>query len=185
VAPSVFQEANGTRRIAFRTEPADGQTYLFPDFPPMAFVRHRWYQSSPFQFAIAGCALLVLTSALVFWPVLALYLKNRPISGSPPRAARLSAWLMSLLFTAFLLGVAAVLLDPMQLLIGLPNFVQQMLWLPLLAGLFALASIFFALQSWAKGYWSFPGRLHYSLVALAGTTLLWWTWHWNLLGFHY
>jgi CubicO group peptidase (beta-lactamase class C family) len=185
ITPSVFQEANGTRRIAFRTEPADGQTYLFPDFPPMAFVRHRWYESSLFQFAIAGSALLILGSALAFWPVLAWYMKNRPIIGSPPRAARLCAWLMSFLLAVFLLGFAAVLLDPRQLLLGLPNFVQHLLWLPLLAGLFALISVFFALLAWVKGYWGFPGRLHYSLVALAGSSLLWWSWHWNLLGFHY
>lgn len=185
VEPSVFQEMGGTRRMAFRTDLGGQRTYLFPDFPAMTFIRHRWYETSTFQFAAAAGPLLLLGSGLLFWPLLAWYMHDRPIIGSPPRAARLSAWFMSLLFIGFFVAVAAVIKDPSQLTFGVPVLLQRILWLPILAALFLAISAYFALRAWAKGYWSFPGRLHYSSVALAGAAILWWTWHWNLLGFHY
>jgi CubicO group peptidase (beta-lactamase class C family) len=185
VEPSLFQESEGTRRIAFRTEIDGRTTYLFPNFPAMAFIRHHWYESSTFHFALAGGALLLLASALVFWPALAWYLHGRPIIGSPPRTARFSAWLMCLLLTAFFAGVTAVVADPHQIGFGVSVFLQRLLWLPLVAALFLAISGLFVLRAWFKGYWSLPGRVYYTLVALAGITVLWWTWHWNLLGFHY
>jgi hypothetical protein len=66
-----------------------------------------------------------------------------------------------------------------------PIALQRLLWLPLVAALLIALSGLFALRAWFQGYWSWPSRVHYTLVALAGATVLWWTWHWNLLGFHY
>jgi hypothetical protein len=185
VEPSVFQEAEGTRRIAFRTEETERTTYLFPEFPSSTFVRHHWYQTSAFQFGIAGISLLLMISALFFWPLVAWCMRSRPIDGSPPPAARLSAWLMSLLFAAFFVGLGVAMMDPMQLTFGVPVLLQRILWLPIVAAVFVAISGLFTMRAWVNGYWSFPGRLHYSLVTLAGATLLWWAWHWNLLGFHY
>jgi hypothetical protein len=185
VEPSVFREAEGTGRLAFRTEEAEQTTYLFPEFPASTFVRHHWYQTSAFQFGIAGVSLLLLASSLVFWPVVAWCTWSRPIDGSPPPMARMSAWLMSLLFAAFFAGLGVAAIDPMQFTFGVPVLLQRILWLPIVAGLCVALCAFFTMRAWIDGYWSFPGRLHYSLVTLAGATLLWWTWHWNLLGFHY
>jgi CubicO group peptidase (beta-lactamase class C family) len=185
VEPAVFQEAEGTRRLAFRTEEAEETTYLFPDFPASTFVRHQWYQTSAFQFGLAGVSLLLMASALLFWPVVAWCTWSRPIDGSPPPGARISAWLMSLLFAAFFAGLGVAAMDPMQFAFGVPVLVQRILWLPIVAALFVAICAFFTMRAWIDGYWGFPGRLHYSLVTLAGATLLWWTWHWNLLGFHY
>ena len=185
VGPALFQEAEGTKRIAFRTEDNGRTTYLLPDFPALAFVRHRWYESSRFHFAVVGGALLVLTSALLLWPALAWRMRHRPIIGSPPRAARLSAWLMSLLLVGFMAGVMKVAADPQQLAFGVPIALQRLLWLPLVAALLIALSGLFVLRAWFLGYWLWPSRVHYTLVAFAGATVLWWTWHWNLLGFHY
>lgn len=185
VGPGLFQEIHGTRRIAFGNSRDGRHTYLFPDFPAMAFARHDWYETRLLHLTIAGSALGFLLSALVFWPILAWYMKNRPIVGSPPRLARLSAWVMCLLFISFFAGAAILITDPRQFLFGVPPHVQKLLWLPLVSAFFVLLTFLFALSAWAKGYWSSAGRIHYSLVALAGATLLWWSWHWNLLGFHF
>ena len=185
MGPALFQEVEGTKRIAFRTEDNGRTTYLLPDFPALAFIRHRWYESSRFHIAVGGGALLVLTSALLLWPALAWCMRHRPIIGGPPRAARLSAWLMSLLLVGFMAGVMKVAADPQQLTFGVPIVLQQFLWLPLVAALLVALSGLYVLRAWFLGYWSWPSRVHYTLVALAGATVLWWTWHWNLLGFHY
>jgi hypothetical protein len=37
------------------------------------------------------------------------------------------------------------------------------------------------LIAWLAGYWRLGGRLHYTLVALAGVGFVWFLYHWNLL----
>jgi hypothetical protein len=48
-----------------------------------------------------------------------------------------------------------------------------------LAGIALLGSII----AWARGYWRFSGRVHYSLVAFAGLGFAWFLYYWNLLQF--
>jgi hypothetical protein len=42
------------------------------------------------------------------------------------------------------------------------------------------------LIAWKNRYWRFSGRVHYTLVALAGIGVTWFMYHWNFLtfGFH-
>jgi hypothetical protein len=37
------------------------------------------------------------------------------------------------------------------------------------------------LVAWWQGYWRFTGRLHYTLVALAGVAFIWFLYSWNWL----
>jgi hypothetical protein len=37
------------------------------------------------------------------------------------------------------------------------------------------------LVAWRQGYWRFTGRLHYTLVALAGVAFIWFLYSWNWL----
>jgi len=39
----------------------------------------------------------------------------------------------------------------------------------------------FAALGWVRRLWSLAGRLHYSLLAFSGISLLWVLWYWNLL----
>jgi CubicO group peptidase (beta-lactamase class C family) len=185
VEPSVFREARGTRRLAFKTEDSGRAAYLFPDFPAIALVKHQWHETFLFHAALAGVSLLLMISALVFWPVVAYCSSGKPRHGSPPRTARLSAWLMSLLFVVFFMYLLQVTRDPGEIAFGIPILLQRALWLPIGAALFVVLNGVFMVVAWLGGYWSFLGRVHYTLVTFAGAALLWWTYHWNLLGFHY
>ncbi|GAH86542.1 unnamed protein product, partial [marine sediment metagenome] len=46
-------------------------------------------------------------------------------------------------------------------------------------------ALFFAYVGWKNKYWTFCGRLHYTLVVLASLFFLWFLAYWNLLGFHF
>jgi CubicO group peptidase (beta-lactamase class C family) len=183
IEPLLFQEVGGTHRIAFRADDAGQVTRLLPDFPALTFQRSRWHQSRAFHLATGGLSLLLLGSALVFWPVAAWCTTYRHEKERPPRAPRIWAWLMSLLFIGFFGVIAVVTRDPMQFVFGVPELVRHALWLPIAAGLFIPLTLLFMLRAWVNSYWGFVGRAHYTLVTLASVILLAWLWHWNLLGF--
>ena len=133
---------------------------------------------------IVACA-TVLLSALVAWPIVAFCMRGRRGPESPPRIARLMAWIMGLLFVLFFICVLQNAANPRQFAFGVPSLLKMALWLPLLAIPLFAATAWFSIRAWNRKYWSLVGRLHYSLVSAAGLTLLGWLYYWNLLGFHY
>ena len=50
---------------------------------------------------------------------------------------------------------------------------------------FLTAMVWLSIRAWTRKFWNFAGRIHFSLVAVAGLALLGWFYHSNLLGFHY
>jgi CubicO group peptidase (beta-lactamase class C family) len=185
IEPFLFQEVDGTQRIAFRADDTGRIIRLLPGFPALTLERNRWHQTRRFHLATAGMSILLLGSALVFWPVAGWCTSYRHEADRPPMAPRAWAWLMSVLLVGFF-GVLAVLLrEPMQFFFGVPDLLRYALWLPIVAGLFIPLTVLFMLRAWVNSYWGFAGRLHYTLVTFAATLLLAWLWHWNLLGFRF
>ena len=50
----------------------------------------------------------------------------------------------------------------------------------ILAGL-GLLMLVFTLLAWTRRYWGLASRLHYSLLAFSGLSVLWAMWYWKLL----
>jgi CubicO group peptidase (beta-lactamase class C family) len=185
IEPFLFQEVDGTRRIAFRTDDSGRIIRLLPEFPALTLERNHWHQTRRFQLATAGMSMLLLGSALVFWPVAGWCTSYRHKADQPPLAPRTWAWFMSVLFVGFFVVMAVVLGDPAQFLFGLPDLVRYALWLPIVAGLFIPLTLLFMLRAWVNSYWGFIGRVHYTLVTFAAILLMAWLWHWNLIGFRW
>ena len=183
-APLLFREAKGEKRLAFRADASGKITLLFPG-AASSLVKLRCYETSAFHHAVAGISLFLMVSALVAWPIVAFCVRGRRGPESPPRTARLLAWIMGLLFLLFFTCLLQGAADPMQFAFGVPSLLQRALWLLLVAiPLFAAAALF-SVRAWTRKYWSLAGRIHYSLVTVAGLTLFGWLYYWNLLGFHY
>ena len=181
VEPRLFREARGQKRLAFRADAAGNITHLFRG-PANAFVKLRWYETPAFHNAVANISLVVMLSALVVWPIVGFCLRGRGGPESPPRSARLLAWIMGLdllLVFNYIFQVGA------DTDFGVSAFVKSALWLPLVAIPLFAATAWFSVRAWRRKYWSLAGRIHYSLVAVAGLALLGWLYYWNLLGFHY
>jgi pimeloyl-ACP methyl ester carboxylesterase len=130
-----------------------------------------------------ACGLLFVT-ALAVWPPAALFQKRGP------RAAGFARWLATLtilLEGLFAAGLAALIFltrqqQPGLLVFGLPPeaaplFVVPWIGLALTAGL-----LWFTVLAWKDGYWSLPGRVHFSLVVAAIAGFLWLLYQWGLFG---
>jgi hypothetical protein len=136
--------------------------------------------------ALLGACLLLFLSMLVL-PAGLWLTRPRP-APSPPRRTRLArglAWAMALVNIAFLPGLVSATNTLPKAPYGVPPSLQALLALPLLGAALALAVAACAGVAWARRDWGVLGRVHYTLVALAGLAFVWWTAYWNLLGFRF
>lgn len=188
IEPYVFRELDGPGRLVFKEDDNGRVTYLlFANGPAAAAVRREWYETSISHAGLLGGCLAVFLSALVFWPVIAFsvrglqssYILRTHFSG----LLSCLAWLLSGIAIAFLCTAAFALQEPTDIVFGLPLLLKRVLLAPqFVAGLSAVTALG-CLIAWINGYWRFTGRLHYTLVALAGIGFTWLLYYWNLLAF--
>lgn len=188
IEPSVFQEEDGQRRIVFREDAQGRVTHLFfSDVPAIALIRNTGIDETRFQWALLYAIATIFGSAILFWPTIAFC--GRGVLDSSIRRTRISgllsglAWVLSATCLAFLAGLVTALGDPDQVVFGTPRALKQLLLVPQVCVVLAVLTVVAALFGWKNGYWRFTGRLHYTLVAVAGVAFCWFLSYWNLLQF--
>jgi CubicO group peptidase (beta-lactamase class C family) len=188
VEPLVYRELDGPGKIIFR-EGKDGRgLYLFvADSPPLSAVRREWYETSLFHESLLGGSLACFLSALLIWPAIAFSIRGAQSPGiiRTRFSAALSclAWLLSAAGLAFIGLLVYSLKDPTQILYGLSPLLKAFLIASPVCAVLAVLTLIGSLIAWRHRYWRFTGRLHYTLVALAGLGFVWFLYSWNLLAF--
>lgn len=132
-----------------------------------------------------GAILLVFISPFIVWPLGSLIAKIRKRETEPKSGSRLArgiALIVSGLNLVFLLTLFFSLGDPT---LGLPFILQVALVIPLISILLTVILTWRLLVSWFKGYWSFLGRLYYTLIWLASVLFIVFAGYWNMLGWKF
>ncbi len=188
VEPLVFQQLNGTRRLVFRADDKGNITNLFPAYAAaVAFERHEWYQRLDFQMALLAATALLFASAIVIWPVIAFSMRG--LAAPTIRRTRVSGlatligFLLSAACLAVLVGILIGLQEPDEVAFGTPPTLKWVLAIPQVCVALTALALVFCLVAWKQRYRRFSGRLHYTLVTLAGVGFCWFTYYWNLLHF--
>jgi len=189
VEPLVYQEIDGPRRLVFQVDAKGrGRSLFRADAPVAAATRLNWYESGPLQTGLLAGSLLIFTTALLFWPALAFSVRGlqAPSIKRTRFSAALSilAWLMSAVGIGFAAGLAVVLNDRNQILFGLPPLVKGLEAATWASAALTAFTVLGCVVGWRGRYWRFAGRLHYTLVALAGVafTCFAYSWNWLTLG---
>jgi hypothetical protein len=186
--PFVFRELDGPKRVVFQEEPNGRVSYLYlADVAPLAAERREWYESTLAQWSVLGASAAILASALLFWPIVAFSVRGL----QSPRITRtrwsriwsIVAWLLSALSVGFAASLAFVLEDPTEIAFGLTPMLRALLAVPQFCAGLAALTLLGCLIAWKNRYWRFSGRVHYTLVALAGIGVTWFMYHWNFLTF--
>jgi CubicO group peptidase (beta-lactamase class C family) len=188
VEPLVFQQLDGTRRLVFRADEKGNITHLFPAYAAaVAFERHEWYQRRDFQMALLAATALLFASAIVIWPIIAFSMRG--LTAPTIRRTRVSGlatfigFLLSATCLAVLVGALIGLQEPDEVAFGTPPTLKWVLAIPQVCVALTALALVFCLVAWKQRYWRFSGRLHYTLVTLAGVGFCWFTYYWNLLHF--
>ena len=181
----LFQEENGAGLLAFRIDEA-GTTYAFVGSAPVfALEQLEWHERPVLhQIALSGL-LLTLISGLAAALLAFRHARRLPV---PRPAARAAGWLLAVLGALsllLLLGLGVVVIRIQQLFAGDVTLLSTVLVIPPLIVAGSLAAAVLAIPLWRGHEWTLAGRIHYTLITLAGLALTWFLAYWNLLGWHY
>ena len=98
----------------------------------------------------------------------------------PSRIARWLAWSYSLLSLYFFVTFLIRLISGMLNTEG--HYAMTGLFLiPPLTVVMAIGMIVFSALAWTRRYWTFSGRVYYTLLTLAAVSFLGWLNHFNLI----
>jgi hypothetical protein len=189
VEPLLFKSLEGDGYLTVRQDEKGRITHLLVTVAEEGVLeRVPWYETDTVQLVLIGFLLLAFLSVLV-WPARALIRSLRGQRGQP---CRLSTWsralagLLGVLNLVFLAGLGVGIVNSMKTMAPeIPAYLPTLLVIPFLTGALAVAVLALAVLTWRRRICSFGGRLHYSLVVLAGVLFLWFAGYWNLLGFRF
>ncbi len=186
VQPFQFRELDGTREAVFQTDKEGNVVHLFfGNAPHSSAIKLKWYETSMVQLGLLLGCLVLFATALLVWP--AVGWNVRGLESTTIRRTRFSAvlswlaWGMCLMGIVFTGALAVVMSDPNEVVFGLSPTLESLLQTTKVIAVLSALTVLGCLIAWGAGYWRISGRLHYTLVTLAGVGLVWFLYHWKLL----
>lgn len=184
VAPLLFQQADGWQTMVFKEDESGRITHMFLGMLPfMPTYRVAWFETRAFSLALFGLGILLCVTTLVS----AFY--HRKEAKAIPRSSRWAVRLavavsgLTLLFLGSFIAIVANNVD--SLLYGIPVSLSLVLVLPHVTSVLTIGATAFCALAWKERWWTLVRRVHYSLFAFAALALVWFYFHWNVLGFRY
>lgn len=186
IGDHTFADEYGRQKLVFRVN-AEGEImdFFVNDLPIIAFERVGVLDRPDLQGGLLVVLLTVLFLAVVCWPIAAIVQRwsRREIRRKLPAVAIWVAWTGALLLLAFVIGLAVLLMDPLELAYGAPAGLRVLLWLPLAACVFAAVGVL--LLVWIMFQHKTPPwrRWIYAGIVAAQLICLWQLAYWNMVGF--
>jgi hypothetical protein len=155
--------------------------------PIWAYEKLEGVETKRFQNSVSLSSLALFLLTLVIWPVAAFinYRKGKAQS----RLARVARWLSAGMIVLNVAVVASLFMmifpSAMGIMVGDVTLDRTVLTFATIASALAFISIVFAGLAWKQKYWTLLGRIHYTLVTLAGLAFAWWLNYWNLIGWKF
>ncbi|UCC61989.1 MAG: beta-lactamase family protein [Anaerolineae bacterium] len=176
IAPLVFQEVGGKRRIAFRQDGRGRITHMF--WGSHAYERLAWYETGAFQRALFDALGWFWGIIAGIWPLTLLVRRWRKLS-------RVSPFVLGANWLVVLVGLLhVVFLNSLIELFWTSDAAKVVLLiLPLAATALTAVVVVVAGLMWWRRDGSVVGRIAYSLVALAAVLFIGFLNHWNFIGF--
>jgi len=190
IEPGLFRLEDDHENLAFK-EGEDGSVdYMVAGKIPVAtFEKIQWYETPNVHVAIVSIAMLLLASAIVFYPAAAIIRRRYRVTLEAkqilPVFARITLCVIAVIYIAFFIGVSMSLQEPTDIVYGIPPMLEMTLYLPLIMAALAAVAAIFAIVIWIKGRGGITARLHYTAVVVAAAIALWQLNYLNLLGHHY
>jgi CubicO group peptidase (beta-lactamase class C family) len=186
--PLVFRELDGRHKLVFHEDEGGQITQIYlADVPAVALTRESALTQPRYHQLLLGVCTGLFLTAFLYWPALAFARR-----GSKSMRFRRSfvsglfsfvGWLLSAVSLGLLAGLAWGLNEPERVVFGTPREIEYLLLVPQVCVGLAAIVLLGSIIAWGRGYWRLSGRVHYTLVALAGVGFAGFLYYWNLLKF--
>jgi hypothetical protein len=182
-----FEREDGDRDLAFGRDDQGEIAYLFSGQKYHgAYRKIAWYEIPELHFTLLGLSTLFFVVTLVLWPLDA-WRRVRRVDVLLSISIRRARWLagsVCVLQLFFMAGLMVVMGNFVDIIYGVPPLLRVILFFPLLVTTLTPGLLFFAVMAWRDDTWSIQSRTYYTLLTLVNLAFIWWTYYWNLLGFH-
>ena len=190
IEPLTFREEFGSDRIVFTDNDSGDITHLLlADLPIIAFDKDGPIDGPALHLTILLASIGLFLLTIFMWPSTAILRWRYGVLLSSnhefPFLARLVTWMSSLIFVAFIVGLASAMQDPNDLVFGVSQEIDLLLYLPMAAAVFVLAAMFYTYYIWRNREGRIYSRVFYTLLTLTSITFLCQLFYWNLLGHRY
>jgi hypothetical protein len=194
VEPGLFQNPAQGNYMVYKEDDRGRITHIYTKIAEEGVLeRVAWYETLPFQGLILIFMTVVFTSVLIAQLVgavrrlLSVHNDKQSIQPSREGYLRFTPWLSSLISGLNLLFLAGLVVTVLQSLTvrapQVPSYMLGLLVIPLITALLSIFMLSFTLLAWKNKFGSLLGRIHFTLVTLAGLVSIWFANYWNLLGF--
>ncbi|MBV9228385.1 MAG: serine hydrolase [Chloroflexi bacterium] len=191
VAPWIFRQVEGPQTVIFHVG-SGGTTMLVSNVPFEAFAKAAWYDTPSFHFLLLLVCVLLLLSAVLFWPLGFLRRarsqhEGKRLSGDPRSLLlHVLAGIVSGLDILFVAGLAFLLVsNPLSLAFSVPPMLIALLTLALISSVLTVGVVLSLMLVWGRHFWNSWQRIHYTLVAVAALAFVGELAYWNLLGYRF
>jgi len=184
IEPRLFQQVDGTLKVAFEEDDAGAVTHMFFDFLPfMPTYRVPWFETQGFTLTLVVSAILLSLTAVSGGIRHRWENRNEPAPGWWTARVAAAIGLLTLVFFGSAFAIVSAAGE--ELFYGIPKSLTAALVLPhVTAALLVALAVALAIV-WKRGIFPFRRRLHYTLFLFAASGLHWIYWYWNVLGFRY
>ncbi len=193
VEPLVFKQVSGElfdidglkidpgATLVFREDQSGEITFAFIALQNVAMEKLAWYEGSEVQLGSFGTILIIFLTPIIFWPLGGVI--NRIRKRSSSLESKRAYWLAgTICFLNVVFSVIIVISMVPKFIFGVPAIVKIALVIPTITTFMTLYMLYVTVKVWRGNYWSFLGKVHYSLITLAALIFIWWENYWNLLG---
>lgn len=166
----LFRDVNTGEHVVVTERDGLGHVFL-GNWPDHAFTEIAWYKSSLFHVVLFLVAILVFLSLIIVSTRSAFVQRRKGAIPKPfERWARITASVMGLAFTAFIISQFVAMLGPYGF--GVPAYLTAISTTLPVGVILAFVTVIFAVLAWRQATWRLGTRLHYSLVALLGLSVV-------------
>lgn len=171
--------------LVFREDETGEVEFAFVPLQNVALEKVAWYESGDAQFGSLAMFLLIFLSPVIVWPLGALIRRIRKETSTATTASKRARWVAGLMSALNFIFLMILLLSMGDLSLGVPLIIQIALIIPLVTALLTLIMVLMNIPVWKDSYWSFFGRIYYSLLTLTAMLFLVWANYWNLIGWQF
>jgi CubicO group peptidase (beta-lactamase class C family) len=183
VEPLVYTSPDGAATLVFHTSGKSVHMHQSGN-PLFAYERLSWYETSKFNLLMFSiCCSLLLSFILV--ALIRIFRRNKDTNGRTHLSRIARVWSAALSLVFLLIPVAVAVYTQSDLKSPFPFYMLVILAIILVASILVIGPVIFTIIAWVRRYWSFSGRLHYTLITLALLGMVWLMYYWRLLGFRY